>query len=72
MPVWLRTDAAVSRPLSSVVLLAPRTRAIGAVGVFTPGNNMLWAPLYCGGLALAAARASPAWDSRHREPTRGA
>jgi hypothetical protein len=41
VPVWLRIDAAVSRPLSSVVLLAPRTRAIGAVGVFTPGNNML-------------------------------
>ena len=71
--MWLRTGAAVSQLLAGVLLLVPRTRAIGGVGIFTImvsagtihamlGHNMLWATLYCGAPALAAA--AVAWMSQ--------
>ncbi len=77
VPMWLRTGAAVSQLLAGVLLLVPRTRAIGGVGIFTImvsagtihamlGHNMLWATLYCGAPALAAA--AVAWMSQE---TRG-
>jgi uncharacterized membrane protein YphA (DoxX/SURF4 family) len=73
VPMWLRTGAAITQVISGVLLLIPRTRAIGAVGVFTImvsagtihamlNHNMAWAALYCGLPALAAAWV--AWRKR--------
>ena len=73
LPMWLRTGAALSQLLSGVLLLIPRTRAIGAIGIFTImvsagtvhavlNHNMAWATLYCGAPALAAA--AVAWAFR--------
>jgi hypothetical protein len=81
VPMWLRTGAAITQVISGVLLLVPRTRAIGAVGIFTImvaagtihamlDHNMAWATLYCGLPALAAAWV--AWDSRGTLATLGA
>ncbi|TWP53721.1 hypothetical protein FKR81_02900 [Lentzea tibetensis] len=73
VPMWLRTGAAITQLLSGVLLLVPRTRAVGAVGIFTImvsagtvhamlGHDMAWATLYCGLPAVAAA--AVAWACR--------
>jgi uncharacterized membrane protein YphA (DoxX/SURF4 family) len=73
VPMWLRTGAAITQVISGVLLLIPRTRAIGAVGIFTImvsagtihamlNHNMAWATLYCGLPALVAAWV--AWRNR--------
>jgi hypothetical protein len=81
VPMWLRTGAAITQVISGVLLLIARTRAIGAVGVFTImvaagtihamlNHNMAWAALYCGLPALAAAWV--AWATRRDLATLGA
>src|SRR3954471_865291 len=59
LPMWLRAGAAIAELVAGALLFFPKTRAIGAVGVFTImvaagtvhaalGHNMFWAALYCG------------------------
>jgi len=66
VPLWLRTGAAIVQVLSGVLLLFLRSRTFGGIGIFTImvsagtlhaalDHNMVWASLYCGLPALAAA-----------------